>query len=294
MVVVWSVSLTTAIPCAPSPPALRQLAKPVKRKVFDVVTFMDETDLLALRVLTLHDFVDVFVVGVCNVTFSNKSVDILRLGAVGVIKQIFDQDRIVTIICGADYPSETTDPWKREEYLRDHVMLNALKLTNNSDDLFIFTDVDEMPAPHTLKFLLRHEIDSVIGLNMPLYKYHYGCVLSVDSCAGTVSTHALAAQRGGNELRYMCGQATHRFRCAGWHCSNCMAIELIQHNFFSFSHYNDSNFPDTMKENGFINTSISTCSHGKAKYTCTEDTHDLPPLIWTSDFASFRPRPCLR
>ncbi len=264
----------------------------MERKVFDVVTFMDETDLFALRVLTLHDFVDVFVVGVCNITFSNKPVDILRLSEVAAIKQIFDQGRIVTIKCAVDYPSETDNPWKREEYLRDHVMKNALKLTNNPDDIFIFTDVDEMPAPHTLKFLLLHEINSVIGLNMPLYKYHYGCVLAVDSCAGTISTRALAAQRGGNELRYMCGPASHRFKCAGWHCSNCMAIELIRHKFFSFSHFNDSNFPDTMKEHGFIDKSIATCSHGQAKYTCTEDTHDLPPLIWTSDFASFRPRPC--
>ena len=278
--------------CTPNPPQLPTLVAPKERKVFDVVTFMDEVDILALRVLTLHDFVDTFVVGVCNTTFSKHHVDFAKLSNVTKLKEIYDEGRLVTVPCGDDVPVETDDPWKRESYLRDNVMKHALQLTNRSDDIFIFTDVDEMPAPQTLKHILGYEVDAIIGLHMPLYKYHYGCLLNADSCAGTIFTHALAAQKGGNELRYLCGSSPRPYACAGWHCSNCMPVELIQHKFYSFSHYKDSNFPDSMKTIEYIKDGIATCSHGPSKYTCTEDVEGLPPLIWTSDFAAFRPHSC--
>jgi hypothetical protein len=156
----------------------------------------------------------------------------------------------------------------------------------------MFSDVDELPSGDVLKSVLKHELSGLVALHMPLFKWHYGCyyVGGENSGAGILGRRTDFAALRGDQLR---GYATERrIYCAGWHCSNCFAPDVVRHKFYSFSHGSDSNFLDAAKTIDYIKESVRTCSHNGNTYGCTESVVGLPAAAWLQEFESLRPRPC--
>jgi beta-1,4-mannosyl-glycoprotein beta-1,4-N-acetylglucosaminyltransferase len=112
--------------------------------IFDVFPFHNEMDILELRLNTLDPFVDYFVIGQSDVTFSGLSKPFhfnsedprFAKFAPKIIEH-----RLTTDIAG--------DPFRRDAYQKDSIR-SVLDSICQSKDVVIFSDVDELPNPRVL------------------------------------------------------------------------------------------------------------------------------------------------
>ena len=110
-------------------------------KIYDCFTFLNEFDLLELRLRELYDYVDYFVLVEGDRTFQNNTKPLFY----SEHNQRFDKwkDKIIYVPV-TDMP-EHTDPWGRERHQRDAI-LRGLTAAADSDIIMI-GDVDEIPRP---------------------------------------------------------------------------------------------------------------------------------------------------
>lgn len=121
--------------------------------IYDCFPFFNELDILEIRLNTLYDIVDYFVITEANMTHTGKSKDY-------VFEQNKDRfskflDRIIYIKVD-DFPSlessKTSDDgnkWMYENFQRDAIMRGLEKC--NSDDVIIISDCDEIPNPKAIR-----------------------------------------------------------------------------------------------------------------------------------------------
>lgn len=114
-----------------------------KPKIYDCFCYFNEDLLLELRLETLWDSVDYFVICESVLTIS------------GMPKPLFfDANKFkkyeskIRHLIVKDYPFDTTDAWKNERWQRDH-LINGL-YDARPDDWIILSDVDEIPRPEAL------------------------------------------------------------------------------------------------------------------------------------------------
>jgi beta-1,4-mannosyl-glycoprotein beta-1,4-N-acetylglucosaminyltransferase len=146
-----------------------------KRKVVDGFTFYNEAALLKLRLDTLWDAVDLFVLVESDRTFT------------GAPKQLHWSDVLrhdpkfakylskiqVHVITSSAHPTFTA--WDREYAQRDGISTAALSLPQLSpEDLVIVSDVDEIPRPEVLQTLAQCAITAdVTTLEADMYYYNF-------------------------------------------------------------------------------------------------------------------------
>jgi beta-1,4-mannosyl-glycoprotein beta-1,4-N-acetylglucosaminyltransferase len=120
--------------------------------VYDCFCYFNEDMLLQLRLETLWDHVDFFVI--CE---SKKTIS-------GLDKKLnFDLEKFqkysskIRYLIVDNYPFETSDPWRNERYQRDYLSKGLYDA--KPSDLIMVSDVDEIPRPgvwdsyDTAKFL---------------------------------------------------------------------------------------------------------------------------------------------
>jgi len=158
------------------------------RKLIDVSLFFNEFDLLQVRLETLYDIVDFFLVCEASLTFSGKPKSLMlgqRLSELDRYRQkliyfpITSHDLLK--MTNANYkqfrtPIDSRLPYKhggkpprflpkslrREIALRDASFLGLEKIAD-SNDLIVLSDADEIPSPYALERLLN------MNLNVPCY-----------------------------------------------------------------------------------------------------------------------------
>ncbi len=116
-----------------------------KPKIYDCFCYFNEDFLLELRLETLWDYVDYFVISESVLTISGLPkplyFDINRF------KKFESKIRHLVI---RDYPFDTSNPWRNERWQRDY-LINGL-FDAKPDDWVILSDVDEIPRPQSLSF----------------------------------------------------------------------------------------------------------------------------------------------
>jgi len=112
-------------------------------KIYDCFCYFNEDLLLELRLETLWDHVDYFVICESVLTIS------------GLPKPLFfDANKFkkyeskIRHLIVKDYPFDTTDAWRNERWQRDY-LINGL-YDAEPDDWIILSDVDEIPRPQAL------------------------------------------------------------------------------------------------------------------------------------------------
>jgi len=119
------------------------------RKVYDLIPFFNELDILLIRLNILNPYVDKFIIEESTHTFS------------GLKKELcFDANREmfaeflpkIDYIVVDDSPPEL-NPHERDRYQKNH-LINGLNDVNENDVL-IFSDVDEIPNPDVLKEIIN-------------------------------------------------------------------------------------------------------------------------------------------
>ncbi len=117
--------------------------------VYDCFQFFNELDILLLRMHVLNDVVDRFVISESTVTFSGDAKPLFYEENKDMFRAF--QDKIIHVVVD-DTPMDC------DAFARDHhqkcAVARGLK-DCKPDDIIIFSDVDEIPNPDTLKEVLK-------------------------------------------------------------------------------------------------------------------------------------------
>ncbi len=143
--------------------------------VYDCFQFFNELDILLLRMHILSDVVDRFVISESTVTFSGDPKPLFYEENKEMFREF--EDRIIHVVVD-DTPMDC------DAYQRDHhqkcAVARGLKDAKD-DDIVIFSDVDEIPNPDTLKKLLPHVEDGKIYM---LAQRLFYCYLNFEDISG--------------------------------------------------------------------------------------------------------------
>ena len=167
-------------------------------KVIDVFLFYNELDLLEIRLNTLADVVDYFVITEATVTFSGKPKKLYYLENKARFSKFKNKiiHNVVQITPSnfnesvyphpfftnrfKSYPHKSRGKplsslnlnFQREVYQRDSIM-NGLIQIANPDDLIIISDVDEIPNPDAVKQVVKNfESGQIYNFCQKWYLYH--------------------------------------------------------------------------------------------------------------------------
>ena len=126
----------------------------MKNKIYDCVTFYNESLQINLRINVLHKYVDKFVI--CESKFDHKG-NPKKLNF--KIEQFNNfRDKIIYIVLENKFP-DTSDPWKTQAYQREFMLQNLNEA--NPDDYIFFSDPDEIPKP---EILINFELNKKYGI----------------------------------------------------------------------------------------------------------------------------------
>lgn len=204
------------------------------RRVFDVVLFSHELDLLEVRLAELGPVVTAFVIVESPLTFSGHKKrmflrDELAKGNDGRFAPW--ADRIAHYV--ADDPpveagAEPLDAWSRERHHRA-VAAKALKEAGAryGKDLVVFGDVDEIPRAASLRMLSNcggwegADQTQVVTLQSRFYIFSFEFEQEVPWHYPNVAVHLPATARGGVETVGLRRDWGLLLPDAGWHCTFC-------------------------------------------------------------------------
>lgn len=197
--------------------------------IFDCCMFSDEYELLLLRLMTLKDIVDKFVVVEAGQTFTGLK-----------RKRVFDQhpefmSYDINYIFLEELPFSSA--WENEFYQRNQIMQGLSEASD--DDLILISDVDEIPNPAALS------MRNFAVYQQRLYYYYVNC-LQNQLWQGTVSIRKRLINTP-QAVRNMRGSQVNVIANGGWHYSFMGGSERIKTKLHSFSEQ-QVNTPDVNNE----------------------------------------------
>ena len=217
------------------------------KMIVDCFIFYNEIDMLKYRLRTLKDVVDYFILVESTRTFTGKP----KILYFQENKDIFsDFNNIIHIIID-DFPFiEPTKEqvWVNEKFQRNCITRGLERLMLKDSDILIFSDVDEIPDPKTIK---RANIDSIYSLEQDFYYYNLESMIMHKWYKSKITDYrnfknlllSIDEIRCGN---YPC------IKRGGWHLSYFGTPESISNKIKNFSHQ-EYNLPEY--------TDISTISY---------------------------------
>jgi len=220
-------------------------------KVYDCFMFMNELELLELRLMTLNDVVDYFVLVEAGQTHSCKPKPLHYEEN----KENFGEykDKIIHIKMEK---LPYTDSWKNENYNRE-LLMHGLDEAE-PEDYIIVSDVDEIPNPITLKQGFDKNFD-VFTLQQKLFYYYVNCIQKQLWSGPVIAKrkHVTSTQR----MRKMRNNRNNLLTNGGWHYSYLGGEEMIKAKIEAYAESIDNNKPH-----------INNSAHIKK---CLETGHDI-------------------
>ena len=143
--------------------------------VYDCFQFFNELDILKLRLHILSDVADRFVISESTVTFSGDPKPLFYEEHKEEFREF--ADRIIHVVV-RDTPTDC-DAFARDHHQKCAVIRGLADA--KPDDIVIFSDVDEIPNPDTLRTLLPQVEDGRIY--MLAQRLFYGC-LNLEDVSG--------------------------------------------------------------------------------------------------------------
>ncbi|KAL1949610.1 hypothetical protein VTO73DRAFT_8491 [Trametes versicolor] len=185
-------------------------------EVWDAVLFSSELDLLEIRMHELAPVVSKFFIVEADRTFTGRPKP-LTFQANAARFAAF-QDKIVHSVFQGRELEPGESPFVNEGAQRGHMndLLRQHMRQGAPPPLVLFSDVDEIPAGHTMRLLQACEAPNPIHLQMREYLY------SFEWPAGEGSWRAQVHRLGTDGSGYNHGQvAEWKLADSGWHCSFC-------------------------------------------------------------------------
>lgn len=221
----WSVSANDTAACE------RHGWKPYSKrpKVYDVIIFSVELEMLELRLQELYEAVDTFVIVESNTTFTGKP---KKLGFdASRYARYRDKIRYLTIAGRTLAPGE--GPFAIEgEQRRSVTELLRSDIQPPEGSLILMSDVDELPSLSAVQLLSSCQAPLPLHLSLKSYVYSFEFPTTAKSWRAQV--HAWSS----TDTWYNHGKNSDNILLdAGWHCSSCFSrISDYQFKMQSYSH----------------------------------------------------------
>jgi hypothetical protein len=205
-------------------------------KIYDCFPFLDELEVLEIKLNELYDHVDHFVLVECAETFRGNP----KPFHFAENKQKFSKflDKIIHVTVAERF--ETDDPWARETYQRNQILRGLVNCKD--DDIVIIEDLDEIirasKLPEIIAPLLTNQM-RYVPCTQTLYTYsldRYGHPGNVVHWRGSV-----AAKYADVKLKTPQGirvekDGPYAVPEAGWHFTYMGGVERVIKKLENFSH----------------------------------------------------------
>ncbi|KAI8817634.1 glycosyl transferase [Fimicolochytrium jonesii] len=228
------------------------------RRLFDVFYFNTEMEMLDIRLMTLWNVVDYFVIMEAGFTYTGKDKPFI-FGEMKDNRYSAFKSKIIHIpVANMDTPvddglpdipaSGASNDWKRENAVRDYLLRQGLKAASPADgDIVVVSDLDEIPRPDYLQTLKTcHGWETVskrkdrICMKSDMFYYNFEWMQP-----HTAWWHPdVYVWKGDGTIRgtsrWEGHQSTEDIACidhAAWHCSYCFpTMDYLIDKLGSFSH----------------------------------------------------------
>ena len=219
-----------------------------KPKIYDCFLFYNELELLEIRLKTLNEYVDKFVLVEATKTFSNKDKELYYNNN----KELFAEfhNKIIHIIIDehpgfADRKDKYGDIWQYEYYQRNCIEKGLTEA--GDDDIIILSDLDEIPNPKLLQKIA--DKPGIKVFKLPTFYYFLNLLTNdVAMCCRVFHKHHLDKFTM-QEIRSQ-GDSLYT-KYTGWHFSYLGDKDFIKNKIKSFAHqqYNKEEVFNNIEEN---------------------------------------------
>ena len=188
-------------------------------KIFDCSTFFNELDLLELRLMTLDDLVDHFVLVEADLTHTGKPKEFIFEKNKNRFEKWLSK---IIYIKVTDLPMyHIDDIWKAENFQRNCIS-RGLKTASYKDKVLI-SDIDEIPNPETIEKYLNST--SPVTMTQHLFYYYVNCLQNQPWCGSVLATFPNYASP--QALRNFARTGQNAVPNGGWHYSFMGGAERI-------------------------------------------------------------------
>ncbi|KAJ6495702.1 glycosyltransferase family 17 protein [Mycena vitilis] len=186
-------------------------------KVLDAILMSTELDLLEIRMNELDSVVDRFYIIESNATFTGLP----KETSFASNRQRFAKfEKKINYRLVPGYPlAPGQSPFEQESNARNQMttMLRShmAEFLPETQSLVIMSDIDEIPAAHTIQLLRTCDFGQSIHLQLRNYLYSFEWLVGLTSWRASV-------HKWGSDTFYRHGQSSETVLAdAGWHCSYC-------------------------------------------------------------------------
>lgn len=233
--------------------------------IYDSFTFLNEYEMLDLRLNELDDVVDRFVIVESNTTFSGVKKPYNFLENKHLFEKFLHKIEYVQI----DSPNKLDInmsktyfiPYSRSTWFNEYEQRNSIifGLTEaNDNDIILISDLDEIPNKNYLEEAIEQATKEPIVLNQQFFYFYLNNAVmdrdnpeEIGSWFGTIAiTHKDLLDTTPQDLRdkkHLLPRS--KSKCAGWHYSFIGGSEKIKDKLESFSHVEFSGEKYTNEEN---------------------------------------------
>ncbi|KAK7057513.1 glycosyltransferase family 17 protein [Favolaschia claudopus] len=186
-------------------------------KVLDAILISTELDLLEIRLNELNAVVDHFFIIESNATFTGLPKETYFADNRKRFER-FDHKISYKLVPGFPLQPDQS-PFEQENHHRvemtDMLRSYIAQLPPNMQTLVVMSDIDELPAAHTVKLLRTCDFGQSIHLQLRNYLYSFEWLVGLTSWRASMHVW-------GMDTYYRHGQSSDTVLSdAGWHCSYC-------------------------------------------------------------------------
>ena len=215
--------------------------------IYDCFCYFNEDDVLDIRLNSLNNVVDKFVIVEANITFSGENkpcnFDFKRFESF--------KDKIIYVFL-EDMPN-FNNPWAYENYQRNYILEVLKQEKCNEDDIIIISDLDEIPSesaiqefktnPSGVKALALKFYNTYLNLlnlsetpwmkaRILTYKEFFNPNNDTPPCFGLIED----VNDGITPTKIRMKHISNSIQNAGWHFSYMGGAEAISYKIKSFAH----------------------------------------------------------
>lgn len=152
-------------------------------KIYHILPFYNELDLLELRLEEHYNYVDKFIITESNKTHAGNYKDSYFLKNIDRYKKY--QDKIIHLVCDFDssmyqdykinnvhYQRGASEEWPRDSFQRDYPIISNI-IPFKEHDILIVTDADEIPNVDSVLEFLNTDLSKTEIYNLEMYFLHY-------------------------------------------------------------------------------------------------------------------------
>ena len=182
-------------------------------KIFDCILFFNELEILDLRLMTLNEVVDYFVLVEANKTFTGNTKEFVFENNRNLYEDYLN--KIIHIKVEDTPPLDRSkDVWTIEKFQRNSITRGLLNA--NDKDRIIISDVDEIPDPEIISRV--KESRRTLTFNQRFFYYYVNCMSNRTWNGSVITSFFNVRTQSPQTLR---DRARHhgvnRIQKSGWH-----------------------------------------------------------------------------